>query len=241
MLTQLKEKGINADCYAGLSLGEYSALVEGGVLSFGEAVCLVRKRGRFMTEAVPKGEGAMSAVLSLDAESILKCCENASSEGFVSIANYNAPGQIVVAGETKAVEAVEPMLLEAGAKRAVRLNVSGPFHTPLLTSASDKLAVELDNVSINNSDCEIYTNLTGDIISGDIKDILIKQVMNPVKWQQEVEKMIENGCTLFIEAGPGKTLTSFVKKISKEVSAFNVEDIKSLDKLLAAMEDGSNA
>lgn len=227
----MKQKGLKPDYAAGLSLGEYSALVASGAFNFEEAVCLVRKRGRFMTEAVPAGVGAMSAVLNLDAEKILEACNEASSVGKVMIANYNAPGQIVIAGETAAVAKAEELVLEKGAKRAVRLNVSGPFHTSLLKPASDKLNVELQGISINKMDFPVITNLTGDIVSEEnIIDTLTKQVMNPVKWEQTVRKFIELGVDTFVELGPGKTLSSFVKKVSKEVSVYNVEDIKSLEK-----------
>lgn len=227
----MKQKGLKPDYAAGLSLGEYSALVASGAFNFEEAVCLVRKRGRFMTEAVPAGVGAMSAVLNLDAEKILEACSEASSVGKVMIANYNAPGQIVIAGETAAVAKAEELVLEKGAKRAVRLNVSGPFHTSLLKPASDKLNVELQGISINKMDFPVITNLTGDIVSEEnIIDTLTKQVMNPVKWEQTVRKFIEFGVDTFVELGPGKTLSSFVKKVSKEVSVYNVEDIKSLEK-----------
>ncbi len=227
----MKQKGLKPDYAAGLSLGEYSALVASGAFDFEEAVCLVRKRGRFMTEAVPAGVGAMSAVLNLDAEKILEACNEASSVGKVMIANYNAPGQIVIAGETAAVAKAEELVLEKGAKRAVRLNVSGPFHTSLLKPASDRLNVELQNITVNKMEFPVVTNLTGDVVlEENVVDTLTKQVMNPVKWEQTVRKFIELGVDTFVELGPGKTLSSFVKKVSKEVSIYNVEDIKSLEK-----------
>ncbi len=227
----MKEKGLKGDYAAGLSLGEYSALVASGALDFKEAVTLVRKRGKFMTEAVLPGVGAMSAVLNLSADEVGKACEDASDFGQVMIANYNAPGQIVIAGEVKAVERAEQLVIERGAKRAVRLNVSGPFHTPLLKTASDKLSEELRNVKINDMEFPVITNLTGDIvIKENIADTLTKQVMNPVKWEHTVRKFIELGVDTFVELGPGKTLSSFVKKVSKEVSVYNVEDLKSLEK-----------
>ena len=227
----MKEKGLKGDYAAGLSLGEYSALVASGALDFEETVALVRKRGRFMTEAVPAGVGAMSAVLNLDAEKIQEACDEASSVGKVMIANYNAPGQIVIAGETDAVAKAEELVIEKGAKRAVRLNVSGPFHTSLLKPASDKLNVELQNITINDMNFPVITNLTGDFVAKEnIIDTLTKQVMNPVKWEQTVRKFVELGVDTFVELGPGKTLSSFVKKVSKEVAIYNVEDLKSLEK-----------
>lgn len=227
----MKQKGLKGDYAAGLSLGEYSALVASGAFDFDETVALVRKRGKFMTEAVPEGVGAMSAVLNLDAEKIQEACDEASSVGKVMIANYNAPGQIVIAGESAAVAKAEEIVLEKGAKRAIRLNVSGPFHTSLLKSASDKLNEELKKVTINEMSFPVITNLTGDIVlKEDVIDTLTKQVMSPVKWEQTVRRFIELGVDTFVELGPGKTLSSFVKKVSKEVAVYNVEDLKSLEK-----------
>ena len=228
----LEEKGIKPDVLAGLSLGEYTALSASGALDFEETVVLVRKRGKFMTEAVAAGVGAMSAVLNLDEEKILEACREASSEGRVMIANYNAPGQIVIAGDTAAVAKAEELVLEKGAKRAVRLNVSGPFHTSLLKSASDKLNEELKKITINDISIPVVTNLTADTYKdkGEIIDTLTKQVMNPVRWEQSVRKMIEMGVDTFIEVGPGKTLSSFVKKVSKEVAVYNVENLATLEK-----------
>ena len=228
----LEEKGIKPDVLAGLSLGEYTALSASGALDFEETVVLVRKRGKFMTEAVAAGVGAMSAVLNLDEEKIQEACREASSEGRVMIANYNAPGQIVIAGDTAAVAKAEELVLEKGAKRAVRLNVSGPFHTSLLKSASDKLNEELKKITINDISIPVVTNLTADTYKdkSEIIDTLTKQVMNPVRWEQSVRKMIEMGVDTFIEVGPGKTLSSFVKKVSKEVEVYNVENLATLEK-----------
>lgn len=229
----MHEKGINCDYAAGLSLGEYSALVEAGVFDFEEAVCLVKKRGRYMTEAVPAGEGGMCAVLNLDADKIQQACEQVKETGRCMIANYNCPGQIVMAGDKAAVEKAAEIVTEMGAKRAVMLNVSGPFHTSLLKPASDKLNAELQNVSIHDFKVPVVTNLTAEVIKdkSEVIDILTKQVMNPVRWEQSVRNMIDMGVDTFIELGPGKTLASFVKKISKDVAVYNVEDIKTLEKL----------
>jgi len=227
----MKQKGLKGDYAAGLSLGEYSALVASGALDFEETVALVRKRGRFMTEAVPAGVGAMSAILNLDAEKIQEACDEAADVGKVMIANYNAPGQIVIAGEVDAVKRAEELVIEKGAKRAIRLNVSGPFHTSLLKPASEKLNVELRNITINEMSIPVITNLTGDFVSKEnIVDTLTKQVMNSVKWEQTVRRFIELGVDTFVELGPGKTLSSFVKKVSKDVAIYNVENLKSLEK-----------
>lgn len=228
----IEEKGLKPDFVAGLSLGEYSALVSSGALDFVEVVKLVKKRGRFMTEAVPRGEGAMSAVLNLDAQLIDEACKEAGSVGRVMIANYNCPGQIAIAGDVAAVAKAEELVLEKGAKRVVRLNVSGPFHTTLLKPASDKLNIELKEITINDMSVPVITNVTGDLIAdkNDIVDILTKQVMSSVKWEQSIQRMIELGVDTFIELGPGKTLSSFIKKISKNVNVYNIEDIKTLEK-----------
>ncbi len=242
VLELMKEKGLKADYAAGLSLGEYSALVASGVLDFEQAVTLVRKRGRFMTEAVPAGEGGMCAVLNLDADKIQEACDKVSDIGRCMIANYNCPGQIAIAGDKAAVEKAAEVVLEMGAKRAVILNVSGPFHTSLLKPASDKLKEELKNIDFHDMQIPVLTNLTGDLVgsAGDIPEILTKQVMNPVKWDQSVRKMIELGVDTFVEMGPGKTLSSFVKKIAKDmgrddISVYNVEDIKTYEKTIGGL------
>lgn len=235
------EKGLKADYVAGLSLGEYSAHVASGTMSFTDAVVLVRKRGKFMTEAVPKGEGAMCAVLSLDAEKIQEACDEVKEIGRCMIANYNAPGQIVIAGDKEAVEKAAEIVKEKGAKRAVMLNVSGPFHTSLLKPAAEKLNTELNKIELKDMNIPVITNLTAEIVEdkSQVVDILTKQVMNPVKWEQSVKKMIELGVDTFVEMGPGKTLSSFVKKAAKEVGAevaiYNVEDLKTLEKALGGL------
>ena len=154
------------------------------------------------------------------------------------IANYNCPGQIVIAGDKAAVEKASEIVIEKGAKRAVMLNVSGPFHTSLLKPAADKLSAELDKMQLNDMQIPVITNLTAEVVEdkSEVKDILTKQVMSPVKWEQSVKKMIELGVDTFIELGPGKTLSSFVKKISRDVAVYNVEDLKTLEKLVGGIE-----
>lgn len=237
-LKVLEEKGIKADYVAGLSLGEYSAHVASGTFSFEDAVCLVRKRGRYMTEAVPEGVGAMYAILGLDRETVLEECEKGKAFGYVSPANFNAPGQIVIAGEADAAEKTAAALKERGAKMTVKLNVSGPFHTALLKPASDKLAEELKNIEIHDMKIPVITNVTGEEIENkdDVVPILVKQVMNPVKWEDTIHYLAEKGVDTFIEVGPGKTLSGFVKRTVKGVKILNVEDLKSLEKTLAALE-----
>lgn len=237
----MEEKGLKADYVAGLSLGEYSAHVASGTMSFEDAVKLVRKRGKFMTEAVPKGEGAMCAVLNLGADKIQEACDEVAEIGRCMIANYNAPGQIVIAGDKAAVEKASELVVEKGARRAVMLNVSGPFHTSLLEPAAEKLAEELEKIDLNDMKIPVITNLTAQVVEdkSQVKDILTKQVMNPVKWEQSVKNMIELGVDTFVEMGPGKTLSSFVKKAAKEVGAdvsiYNVEDLKTLEKTLGGL------
>ena len=226
----MEEKGVKADYMAGLSLGEYSALCSSGSIDFKDCVALVRKRGKYMTEAVPVGVGAMSAVMNADEEVIKDALKEASTDKELAmIANYNAPGQIVIAGHTPAIERAEAILKEKGVRKVIRLNVSGPFHTSLLKPASDKLASELENITVNTPNVDVFTNLTGEKVEN-IKDTLIKQVMSPVKWEQTIKNLINLGVDTFIELGPSKTLSSFVKKVSKEINVYNVEDLASLEK-----------
>ena len=226
MLRELEAAGVKADVAAGLSLGEYGALAAAGVMSDEDIFRIVRKRGLFMQEAVPSG-GAMAAILALATEKIEEICEQ--TEGIVSIANYNCPGQIVITGEEAAVEAAMESLKEAGAKRCMRLNVSGPFHSAMLSGAGEKLGQELANVEIKQMQIPYLANVTADYVTDikDVKDLLTKQVSASVKWQQTIEKMLADGVDTFIEIGPGKTLSGFMKKITKEVGCeckvYNVE------------------
>ncbi len=233
-LRVLEENGVRADYAAGLSLGEYSALVTSGVFDFQEAVKLVKKRGRFMTEAVPEGVGSMYAIMGLDGADVEQACKEAENLGYVSPANYNAPGQIVIAGIAEAAEKAAAICKEKGAKMAIKLNVNGPFHTALLKPASDKLAVELEKMSIGKMNIPVVTNVTGNEIENneDVVPLLIKQVMSPVKWEHTIRTLVDKGVDTFIEVGPGKTLSGFVKRIAKGSLILNVEDIKSLEKTL---------
>lgn len=241
----LEEKGVKADYVAGLSLGEYSACVASGVFKFKDAVQLVRKRGRFMTEAVPEGEGAMYAIMGLERvegserDIVAAACADAMAQGgYVAPANYNAPGQIVIAGETETAAKAAKLLKERGAIMCVKLNVSGPFHTALLKPASDKLAIELEAIEIGNMAVPIITNVTGKPVEKkDIVDTLIQQVMSPVKWEDTIEYLCKQGVGTFIEIGPGKVLSGFVKRTVKGVKILNVEDMKSLEKTLASLEE----
>lgn len=234
----LEEHGIKADVVAGLSLGEYSALVASEALGFEEAVSLVKKRGRFMQEAVPVGVGSMLAVIGLSLEKLELVLEKAREKGIVEIANYNTNNQIVIGGEKEAVERAKELCLEAGARRAIELKVSGPFHTSLLEKASIKLREELKNIKFNDPSIKIISNVTANFIGNkaDIESLLFSQVKSSVRWSESVEKMIDMGVDTFIELGPGRVLSSFIKEISREkkaqVKIYNVEDFKSLEKTL---------
>lgn len=233
----LEEKGIKPDIVAGLSLGEYSAHVASGTIKFSDAVKLVKKRGRFMQEEVPEGIGAMAAILALDPETVLECCKEASEVGICEAANFNCPGQIVVSGEVKAVEKCCELAKEKGAKRAMLLPVSAPFHCSMLIGAGEKLGRELENVEIHDMKIPVVTNVTADYVSdkAEVKELLKRQVSNSVKWEESVRRMIEDGADTFIEVGPGKALSGFIKKIDKDIPVYNVEDMASLEKTLDAL------
>lgn len=238
----IEEKGVKADVVAGLSLGEYSALVTSEVLNFEEAVALVKKRGKFMQEAVPVGVGSMAAIIGLPLEKLKSVLEKAKENGIVEIANYNTNNQIVVGGEKEAVRKAMELSLEAGAKRAIELKVSGPFHTSLLEKASIKLREELQNIEFNKPKVKTISNVTSEIIDDkdDIKSLLFSQVKSSVRWNESIEKMLNMGVDTFIEIGPGRVLSSFIKEITREkgvkVKIYNVEDMKSLQKTLEGIE-----
>lgn len=236
-LKALEEKGIKADVTAGFSLGEYSALIYSGALSFQDGVKLVKKRGKYMQEAVPEGVGGMAAILGLSKEAVIEACIEASSEGIVEAVNFNCPGQIVIAGEKKALEKAMALAKDKGAIKTVPLAVSAPFHSSMLKPASEKLEEELRNIELNGVKVPILTNVNGDFIKDmeDIKPLLIKQAMSPVLWEDIILKMIEFGVDTFIEIGPGRTLSGFVKKIDRKAVILNVEDIKSLNKVIETL------
>lgn len=230
MLKAVEEKGIRPDVTAGLSLGEYGALVAGGVMMPEDVFKIVRKRGIYMQEAVPNG-GAMAAILGLDTEIIEKICEE--TPGMVSVANYNCPGQIVITGENGAIQEAVAKLTEAGARRCVPLKVSGPFHSKMLIGAGEKLAKELETVTVHEIRIPYIANVTADYVTKteDVKPLLEKQVSSSVKWQQTIERMLADGVDTFIEIGPGKTLSGFMRKISRDVKVLNVEKVEDLEKL----------
>ncbi|TYQ13319.1 UNVERIFIED_CONTAM: [acyl-carrier-protein] S-malonyltransferase [Acetivibrio alkalicellulosi] len=230
----LLEKDIRPKALAGLSLGEYSAHVAAGTMNFEDAVSLVKKRGRFMQEAVPIGVGTMAAVLGLDKESVLSSCKEASEIGVVEPANFNCPGQIVIAGEVKAVERALEIAKYKGARRAMLLPVSAPFHCSMLKGAGEKLKEELDKINLSDIKIPVVTNVTSEYIldKSVVKDLLVKQVSSPVLFEDSINRMINKGIDTFIEIGPGKVLCGFVKKINSEVKILNIEDIESLNKTL---------
>lgn len=228
----LNQKGINPDVVAGLSLGEYTAHVASGSMNFFDTVSLVKKRGKYMQEAVPLGVGTMAAIMGLDEEILINCCEKASEYGIVEPANFNCPGQIVVAGEVEAVSKLVEIAKENGAKRAMLLPVSAPFHCSMLKPAGDNLHKELQHINLNKMNLPVLTNVTGEYITNieDVKDLLVKQVSSSVLWDKCIRTMIDTGVDTFIEVGPGKVLSGFIKKINKEVKILNVEDIDTLEK-----------
>ena len=234
MARTLEEKGARADVTAGLSLGEYCAIAVAGGMSDLDAVWAVRKRGVLMEEAVPTGVGAMAAVLGLSAEQIEKVTEEIKG---VTVANYNCPGQVVITGETDSVDAAKEKLLECGAKRVLPLNVSGPFHSPMLKEAGEKLSEVLDQIHFHELELPYVTNVTAEPIT-DIcktKELLKEQVAASVRWQQSMERMIEDGVDTFIEIGPGKTLAGFLKKINRTVTVMNISCIEDVDKVASAV------
>lgn len=225
ILAAVQEKGITPDVTAGLSLGEYGALIASGVMNRKDAFSVIRQRGIFMQNAVPTG-GAMSAVLGTDADIIEKICRE--TEGNVSIANYNCPGQIVITGEKSAVDTAGSALKEVGAKRIVPLKVSGPFHSPMLISAGEQLAEVLEKVELAESFIPYLSNVTADYVTDAsmVKPLLKQQVASSVRWQQTIERLIMDGADTFVEIGPGKTLTGFMRKINREVTVYNIDKME---------------
>ncbi len=228
------DAGLKADVCAGLSLGEYAALATAGVMEISDVFRIVRKRGIYMQNAYPNG-GGMTAVLGLDGETVdAACAKVREATGLpVSVANYNCPGQIVITGAKEAVDQAAQALSEAGAKRCMPLNVSGPFHSALLAEAAEKLGKELEGVELKNPQIPYLTNVTAEpVVSADgIRELLAKQICSPVKWQQSVERMIADGVDCFIEIGPGKTLAGFMKRINKEVKVYNIQTTDDLKKV----------
>ena len=234
ILKVLEEKGLKPDVTAGLSLGEYAAIVAAGAMEMEEAFAVVRRRGVYMQEAVPEG-GAMAAVLGLENSVIEEVCSR--TEGIVTVANYNCPGQLVITGQADAVNRAGETLKEKGARRVVPLNVSGPFHSQMLTCAGERLRKDLDRVHLKEFSIPYVANLTADYVTSPekIRELLERQLTSPVRWQQSVERMLGDGVDTFLEIGPGRTLSGFVKKISKQARVLNIDRYEDLEKILEVL------
>ncbi|MGE6258715.1 ACP S-malonyltransferase [Heyndrickxia sporothermodurans] len=235
ILKCLEEAGIQPDFTAGHSLGEYTALVAAGAIGFEDAVYAVHKRGEYMEEAVPNGEGTMAAVLGMDRNLLQKVTDEITANGnSVQLANLNCPGQIVISGTVKGVELASEMAKEQGAKRVLPLQVSGPFHSELMKPAAQKFVKVLDEITVNNANLPVIANVTASPMSDaqDIKEKLIEQLYSPVLWEDSVEKMLELGVDTFIEIGPGKVLSGLIKKINRNVKTYSVQDFETCQQVI---------
>jgi [acyl-carrier-protein] S-malonyltransferase len=226
------EKGINPQFTAGHSLGEYSALVASGALTFAEAVQTVRLRGKFMQEAVPVGEGAMAAILGMEREEVERLCDEAAAGEVLSPANFNCPGQIVIAGHSKAVQRAIERVKQDG-KRAVLLPVSAPFHSPLMKPAGERLEKALEEITVKDLNVPVVTNVEAEINTSKdrVKPLLVAQVSSPVRWEESMRKMIKEGIEKVLEIGPGKVLSGLMKRIDPNIETGNSEDIQTLRKI----------
>ena len=234
----LKSEGIFPEVAGGHSLGEYSALVAADSMKFSDAVVLVHKRGTFMQEAVPVGEGSMAAIIGLDENIIVDACKKISETDEVQAVNFNCPGQIVIAGKLRGVEKAVEVLKSAGAKKSVILPVSAPFHSTLMKPAAIKLSAELDKISISDAKFPVAANFNGKLQTSadEIKENLVAQADNPVKWIDCVNSMKNFGAEIFVECGPGKTLSNFNKRIDKKIKSLNAENVETLQKTLDALK-----
>jgi [acyl-carrier-protein] S-malonyltransferase len=232
----LFSKGVTPFCIAGHSLGEYTAVTAAGVISFIDAVKITEKRGLYMQEAVPEGKGLMAAIIGLEREAIVKVCASVQS-GYAAPANYNCPGQTVIAGEKNAVEEAMKLAVDAGAKRAIPLAVSAPSHCLLMKDASEKLAALLNNTQLHPAEIPIVNNADAAFLRnpGEIKSSLVRQLNQPLLWEDSVKVMVENGVDTFIEVGPKKVLSGLIKRIDGNVRIFNVEDVKSMNETVQAL------
>ncbi len=241
-LRVVERYGIRPNVVAGLSLGEYSAIVSSGRLDFNNSIKLVRKRGIYMEEASRHINGGMAAILGLDRCEVLKICNECSGKSgleIVQIANYNCPGQIVISGEINALKKACEMAKDKGAARVVPLNVKGPFHSSLLNMAAEKLEIDLENTKFNKGTIPLIANITADYIDDNkIREVLKRQVTSSVRWEDTISRMIKDGIDIFIEIGPGRVLSGFIKKINNKMQVYNVEDKKSLEKTLKALKLG---
>ena len=233
----LSERGLTPDFAAGHSLGEYSALVAAGALDFSSAVSLVRSRGRYMQEAVPVGEGAMAAILGLDPDAVRTACERVQESEVVSPANFNSRTQVVISGHRRAVERAVEEAKSAGARRALLLQVSAPFHCSLMLPAEERLSADLDAIDFENPRFPIVTNVDAVAVrtGSEARDAVRRQTSRPVRWYETVQFLLDAGVDTFVEVGPGKVLTGLVRSIEKSVTMLNVEDEASLDHALATL------
>ncbi|WP_340085221.1 ACP S-malonyltransferase [Siminovitchia sp. FSL H7-0308] len=238
LLKELEEAGIRPDYTAGHSLGEYSALVASGALDFKDAVYTVRKRGEYMEEAVPSGEGTMAAVLGLDRSILHDICQHVTGAGDpVQLANLNCPGQIVISGTVAGVQKAGDRAKEAGAKRVLPLQVSGPFHSMLMKPAAEKFQAVLDEINVKDAEIPVVVNVTAapETDSAMIRKKLIEQLYSPVLWEDTVEKLIKLGVGTFVEVGPGKVLSGLIRKVDRNVKTVSVQDTESLQAAVAAL------
>lgn len=234
-----QECGVKPQLVAGHSLGEYSALVAADALQFADAVRVVRQRGQFMQEAAPVGFGGMAAILGLSRDKVITCCQEASALGAVEPVNFNCPGQIVIAGKKEALQRAMELCREAGAKRAIELSVSGPFHSSLMQPAGERLAEVLSQVTLQDPMMPVVANVSADFIknASEIRDSLVRQVSGAVLWEDSIQKMSREGIQMMVELGPGKVLCGLIKKINKDITTSNVEDLASLEKILALFKE----
>ncbi|MGR7976387.1 ACP S-malonyltransferase [Bacillus velezensis] len=240
VLEKFKESGITPDFTAGHSLGEYSALVAAGAMTFKDAVYTVRKRGEFMNEAVPAGEGAMAAILGMDAESLKKVTDQVTENGHpVQLANLNCPGQIVISGTAKGVELASEEAKNNGAKRAIPLEVSGPFHSELMKPAAQKLEEVLSACELKNAAVPVISNVSADVMTekDDIKKKLIEQLYSPVRFEETINKLIDEGVTTFVEIGPGKVLSGLVKKVNRRLKTIAVSDHETIGLAIQTLKE----
>ena len=239
ILEILKQKNIKCDIQAGLSLGEYTALINSKVLSIDEGIKLVKQRGEYMQTLLPEGNWQMAAILGLTNEQVEEICKKVKS-GFVRPANYNTLGQVAISGEEKAIKEAEGIAKEMGAKKVMVLKTAGPFHTEKLIESSNALKKELEKITINKLETKVIKNIEGDFYkdTDDIKDILAKHIINPVKFSKTLQNMLDNGIDTFIEIGPGKTLSGFVKRMKQEkpIQILNINDVTSLENVLNQMQ-----
>ena len=243
ILEILKQNGINADMSAGLSLGEYTALIYSNLFNFDDGIKIVEKRGKYMSELVPEGNWKMAAILGLSDEQVQEVCKKVSS-GFVVPVNYNCVGQVAISGEEKAIEEAEQIAKEYGAKKVVVLNTSGPFHTEKLKNSAMALEKDLKNIEFNKMDSKVVKNLDGEVYvnNDDYVQILVNHMINPVKFSKCITTMMDNGIDTFIEIGPGRTLSGFVKRMKsdKDINILNINNVESLEKTIKFVKENEN-